>query len=335
MSSTKIRLMTDNRNPLAAILAEQANTAAAASPGKSSGASSARGQPATSVRICAVCRARSRGLVSSRSGTLQKSLSPAAALRARRSRGRQRPCRIVAPAMAIALECNRMSDDQQFHRFRAPGRQARRSACARILEFRPQLLPFLPHFSIALCVVLASLRISAAVVLRQPAHQEQRLAAGIRWAARRREPSGGGSPRRHPAAPELLLPAAQRAQHLIGRFAVRWQPPPPARSATSSLGREPRETPPSEESDARRSALLAQLAVTSAGSIAALHAAPIACRCGGAGRGQQRLQFLQALLHPDRIENAQHLGARPAAFRPQVLSQGFDGCPDPISAIRG
>src|ERR1700742_3783210 len=151
-------------------LANNVSTAAAPFPGLSSGTMSAFGQRATSVRTWAVSLARIKGLVRSRSGALQNDLSPAAALRERRSptgvsglaasSGQRRGSR--SKAIAWRMINNSM----------ALRRGCRRLDWAGFCEFRAQLLPFFPHLAIARCIAFAGLLCGALMVLCQAAHEE-------------------------------------------------------------------------------------------------------------------------------------------------------------------
>src|SRR5712671_2330303 len=202
-------------------LPSRVSTASAESPGKSSLTSSACGQPATSVRICAVCRARTRGLVRSRSGALLNSFSPAAALRdcliPTGDRGLAASSRHRWRSRSNAIACRTINNSIVS----SPGvGKLQCVVCSRMLELHPQSLPSSPDFSIVLCTQLARPYSCACVLLREPSHQEQRLgrnAVGRRAGERLQTATRYGGILLYA---QLFLPAAQRTKHRIGRLPV-------------------------------------------------------------------------------------------------------------------
>ena len=151
-----------------------------------SGASSVRGQPATSVRIFAVCLARTRVLVR------------------RRSRSNAFACRMINNSIASR-----------------PGVSKRRCiVCSRIFELHPQALPSCSNFSIRLCIPLPPRLSDACIMLRKPPHQKQRRGRNtLGWSATDslQATARYGGILLHS---KLLLPAAQRTKQLISRFPV-------------------------------------------------------------------------------------------------------------------
>lgn len=116
-------------------LANNVSTADAPSPGLSSVATCARGQPATSVKISAVWRARTSGLVRRRSGALHNVLSPSAAFRDRFA-----PTAVSGLAessghrwwpRAYEIACRMSSNSMDFRALSAPRwSSTHRSTCA-------------------------------------------------------------------------------------------------------------------------------------------------------------------------------------------------------------
>src|ERR1019366_3208784 len=118
------RLMTDDRNQLAAILAEQGQH-------RQRGLSRRELGSFLGLRPAGNVRQNLRSLLGANQGTRQKTIGCLAEL-FQSGRGlpsppyprrRQGPRVIVAPTMVIALKCNRMSDDQQLHRITARSRE--------------------------------------------------------------------------------------------------------------------------------------------------------------------------------------------------------------------
>ncbi len=203
--------MADDRNALAAILAEQRQQRLRGLSGREFG-------NLLGPRPTGNLRQDLRRLPGANQGTRQKPigrlgesfesgrglarppLSPqaTAASRHRRANG------------GIALKCNRMSDDQQSIASRPGVGNFGASATAESCEFHPQSLPSSAHFSVTLGVDLARPQRVACIMLRKPPHQEQRLgrnSLGRRAGESLQAAARDGGILLHS---ELLLPAAQR-----------------------------------------------------------------------------------------------------------------------------
>ena len=271
--------------------------------------SSAAGHPATSVRIWAVCLARTNGLVNSRSGRWVSFLQSRGGLaRAAHTGLGQRSIGIVLPTMAIAVERDRVSNDQQFHRIMARGwagvPRARSVARASILTASIGPGPCDRHAGAA-CARSMPGRHSA------PRAGPSRTGspAADPWVVERRVPAVAGSPRRHPAV--------FRASPATGVTTVPFHPQvsrteplrSPVRSAASSRGHELRGSPPSTirgRDDWRLCVPSCSARESIQGWDLPLAADGDFCWCSR-GLGQRDRQFLKVLLYGRRIQDSQHL----------------------------